>query len=194
MRTRRSVLLVVGAVLLFAGKVTAQSPTPTPSVGQCIQSARQNNQDCKSQCDDDFITAKFICQGIPPACGIPCLAGFAACRQQVENILDTGQAPNPTPGGPPIPLDNCSGGTNACDQTFQAAKQACYNAAPSCTQPPCNSCQITDTTCNDCIDTAQVNHFTCVDACRDSWRIVTKGMKKACRVGFAACKKACMSL
>ncbi len=193
MRTRRSVLLVVGAVLLFAGKVTAQSPTPTPSVGQCIQSARQNAMDCKQQCDDDFIAAKFICQGIPPSCGIPCLAGFTACRQAVENILDTGQLPNPTPGGPPVPLPNCAGGTNACDQTFQAAKQACYD--PACPSGPnmCTSCQPNDTTCQDCIDTAQVNHFICVDACRDSWRPLTKSMKHLCRVSFAACKKACLS-
>ncbi len=205
MHTRRSVLLVVGAVLLFAGAVllparpvAAQSPTPTPSVGQCIQSARQTNQDCKSVCDDDFVAAKFICQGIPPSCGLPCLAGFTACRQAVENILDTGQVPNPTPGGPPIPLDNCSGGTNACDQTFQNDKQACYAASCTAFPPPpaCgSSCQPADlTTCPDCIDTAQVNHFLCRDACRDSWRIVTKGMKKACRKGFAACKKACMSM
>lgn len=198
MHSCRSVLLVVGAVLLFAGPAAAQAPTPTPNVKQCIASARQTNQDCKAQCDDDFVAGRFVCQGISPSCGLPCLAAFQACRQAVENILDTGLVPNPTPGGPPIPLDNCSGGTNACDQTFQSDKQACYAASCVAFPPPpaCgSSCQPNDTTtCPDCIDTAQVKHFLCRDACRDSWRLVTKGVKKACRAGFKKCKNTCMNM
>ncbi|HLY37970.1 MAG TPA: hypothetical protein VKU61_08040 [Candidatus Binatia bacterium] len=142
----------------------------------CFHDARANFASCVSQCRSDFVAAKLTCRNVDPACGAACLAGRAQCRDNVDEILQTGQVPG---GGT---LANCSGGTDQCKATLQAAKQAC--GAP---------CQASDTQCNECVDNAQVAAFECRDACRDSWRTnpTVIAMLASCQSAFRACIANC---
>src|SRR5262245_42366073 len=128
-----AVLAFVVALLLGGGASTARADAA------CFHDARANLASCVSQCRSDFVAAKLTCRNVDPTCGAACLAGRGQCRDDVNDILQTGQLPG---GGT---LASCSGGTDQCKATLQAAKQAC--GAP---------CQAADTQCDECVDAAQV--------------------------------------
>jgi hypothetical protein len=166
----------IGTMLFLSSAVLWTVALPAPArAGQCKDNATATYKDCKDQCKSDYLDAKFTCRNIDPACGTACLAGRQQCFDNVEQIKDTGQVPG---GGT---LDNCSGGTNACAAAFLQAKTDCG--------APCNG----DTTCQDCVDQAQVTDFLCRDACRDSFRTngVVISEKANCRSTFQACAHAC---
>lgn len=144
----------------------------------CLQQAKASYAACKTQCQDDYRSAKFICRGIEPACGKACLAGREVCTDAVEDILTTGQLPGSGA------LANCSSGTAACKDTLRAARAAC---GTPCDQNP------DPVACDACVDTAQVAAFICRDTCRDSWRHdpTVMAMKDQCRSIFQACVAAC---
>jgi hypothetical protein len=169
MRKIGAAIIASGAVL-FGVAFTAHADNAT-----CTENAKAAYKDCTAQCKSDYIDARFTCRNIDPACGTACLAGRQQCFDTVEQIKDTGQVPG---GGT---LDNCSGGTNACAAALQQAKTDCG--------VPCNG----DTTCQDCVDQAQVTDFLCRDACGDSFRIngVVIAAKASCRSSFKACAQAC---
>lgn len=173
------VLLVSGGVFM-AGQVSAGMNM------SCLKDARANRQVCMQQCTDDFQAATFLCRNIDPACGAACRAGHDVCIDNINAILQTGQLPDGTT------LANCSGGTNQCDSDFQTAHQACIDAACQQGSGQCSTCH-GDTTCQDCVDSAQIAHFVCSDACRDSWRAnqIVKDDRKTCAKSVSACVKAC---
>jgi hypothetical protein len=149
-----------------------------------MATAKANFQDCQSQCQSDYQSAKLVCRNINPGCGLGCLAGRQACFDTVNQVLQTGQLPDGST------LADCSGGTDACAATYQSTVAACPDI--SCSGQQC-TCQPTDSTCNDCVDQAQVADFECRDACRDSFRTnqTVVSMKKACNSGFTSCVHAC---
>ena len=169
-RLGRGWLAMAGTLLLATGAMAHESGRA------CITQAKDTYAACKSQCKDDFFSSKFACRGVSPACGLACLAGREVCVDAVENVLETGQFPDGSP------LADCPGGTNACKANLQAARAAC--GAP---------CAPIDAVCNGCIDVAQVAHFTCRDACRDSWRPDPRVVSalSTCRTSFKACVQAC---
>jgi len=172
----------LGLTVLLMGTAVFTTARVAGAMNQCRQNAQLNFGVCLSQCQDDFTAAKFQCKNVDPVCGKACLAGWEGCHQTLQSILDTGQIPEPSPT-PPAQLPNCTGGTDQCDADFTAAKTACPGAP----------CAPTDTVCNDCVDNAQVAHFLCVDACRDSFRTdgTAKALRTACHSGLKACIKAC---
>src|SRR5207245_2456559 len=130
--------------------------------------AKAEFNDCKAQSKSDFLDAKFTCRNVQPACGRACLAGRQSCFEGVHEILETGQVPGGTT------LDNCSGGTDACNAAFTATATGdpgSGGCGATC-GPHGQVCDCAgDTACNDCIDGAQVTRFLCRDACRDSFRV-----------------------
>lgn len=170
MRGIGTVLVLSVAVLLGAGVSNARANAT------CILNAKATFRSCVSQCKSDFVDARLTCRNVQPACGEACLAGRQACLDNVNNILQTGQVPG---GGT---LANCSGGTDQCKATFQAAKQTC--GAP---------CQPLDAACTGCVDNAQVAAFECRDGCRESWRTnpTVIAMLQSCQSSFKACIQQC---
>jgi len=166
---QRGTFSVTVAALVF---VCAARPV---RADECGQGAHSEFRSCHSTCRDDFNSAKFACRGVDPTCGTACLAGRMACFDDVNTILETGQLPG---GGT---LDNCTDGTDGCMQRLAAAKTACG--------APCKG----DSTCTDCVDSAQVTNFLCRDACRDSWRSnpTVVSMNQNCRDTFQTCVHAC---
>jgi hypothetical protein len=171
MRALRGVLVLSAAMVLAgSGSSSAQAATA------CVQNAKANFLACASQCKQDFVDARLLCRNVQPACGEACLAGRQACLDNANTILQTGQLPDRST------LANCSGGTDQCQATFQAAKLACH--AP---------CQSSDTQCLECVDNAQVTDFECRDTCRDSWRTnpTVIVMRQSCQSSFKTCIQKC---
>ncbi len=177
--------VVVAASLALSGVVHA---TADPT---CIANAKAVRNDCQQQCRDDFQAQTFVCRGISPDCGVACLAGRKACMDNVRTILETGVLPD----GSFLDQTNCPSGTNGCDATLANAKAACF-AANCPSGQTCTSCQPTDTTCQDCVDQAQIAHFSCTDACRDAYRAnaTVKSEKQGCTAAFTSCVHACPTL
>lgn len=171
MRVSRGVLVVSAAMVLAGSGLSNARADAT-----CVQNAKATYRACASQCKADFVDARLTCRNVQPACGVACLAGRQACFDNADNILQTGQLPDGST------LANCSGGTDQCKASLQAAKQAC--GAP---------CQPTDTACKECVDNAQIVDFECRDGCRDSWRTnpTVIAMEQSCRDTFKACVQAC---
>ncbi len=182
---RVGLAVVVAASLALSGVAYAKAD-PT-----CIANAKAARNDCQQQCRDDFQAQTFVCRGKSPACGIACLAGRKACMANVLTILQTGLLPD----GSSLDATNCPNGTNGCDATLANAKAACF-AANCPSGQTCTSCQPSDTTCQDCIDQAQIAHFSCTDACRDAYRAnqTVINEKGGCRSAFQACVTACPNL
>lgn len=174
----------LGLTVLLASATLLWTARTSLAVSACAQQARADHATCLQGCSDDFQTALALCKNVDPACAAACRAGHDACIGSINAILQTGQLPDGTT------LPNCPGGTNQCDSNFQTSRQACIDAA--CQKGPgqCSSCN-GDTTCQDCVDNAQIAHFVCADACRDSWRPLVKGDRKACYASLKACMKAC---
>lgn len=178
-----SLALAAVAAVLISGRFAAADST-------CIQNAKSNYMDCKAQCKDDFQSAKLTCRNIPPACGLPCLAGRQACFDNVETILDTGLLPS---GSVLCSTTDAGGqtftGTDGCKTVLDEAKAACGAPCPT----PTPSTSGGETACQQCVDQAQVANFECRDACRDAFRSNTTvvSMKQSCRDGFKACIQAC---
>jgi hypothetical protein len=170
-------MLRFGTVFALGALVIAlASPANASATATCVAQAEADFKDCTSQCRDDLIAEKLTCKNINPACGAACLAGRTTCLDVARNILKTGVLPDSST------LANCTGGTDACDAQLAAAENGC--GAP---------CNITDQTCNNCVDAAQLVALTCRDECRDSWRTnpTVVAMKKACDAAFRNCVKAC---
>lgn len=141
----------------------------------CKQQAKDDYLSCKQECKDEYRGAKLTCRNIDPACGTPCVVARQACRYGAEDILATGQLPG---GGT---LANCSTGTDGCRAQLDADKAACG--------APCNG----NTTCDTCVDAAQVASFVCRDNCRESWHadaVVTQ-LRADCKATFQSCIAAC---
>jgi hypothetical protein len=164
--------LVLSAVMVLAGSGWSEARADAT----CVLKSKANFLACARQCKQDFVDARLLCHNISPACGDACLAGRQVCLDTATTILQTGQLPG---GGT---LANCSGGTDQCKATFEAAKQACH--AP---------CQPADTQCTECVDNAQVVAFECRDTCRDSWRTnpTVIAMLQSCQSSFKACIQKC---
>jgi hypothetical protein len=179
MRLFGSGLLAVGILAIAVPAFARVDPI-------CVANARATRDDCVKQCRDDFWAQKFMCRDVSPGCGVACLAGRLTCVSNVRTILQTGQVPGGTQ------LENCLTGTNGCDQALSDAKALCF--APNCPQgQTCTSCQLNDTTCQDCVDNAQIAAFTCRDTCRDAYRanaIVVSELAN-CKAAFKTCVKAC---
>ena len=166
---------------LLAVGILATS-VPALAVNRCVAKAAAEKIACKQQCQTDFSEAKLRCRNVDPACGDPCVLGLQTCLDTAQGILETGLLPD---GITQFDSVKCPGGTNQCDMAFNTVKTAC--GAP---------CQLTDTTCLDCVDAAQVARFTCRDACRDSWRLNTtvRALLNSCHSGFRTCWQACPKL
>lgn len=163
--------VAIGALAVLATGSLAQAGTAS-----CIADARANFLSCRHACRSDFIDTRFACRNVQPACGEACLAGRQQCLDDADAILKTGQLPG---GGT---LASCTGGTDACKATLQAAKQTC--GAP---------CQVGDAQCDACVDAAQTVAFQCRDTCRESWRTDTTvvAVVASCRTSFRGCVTAC---
>jgi hypothetical protein len=162
---------------LGAATVLAAAPSsPAHADAVCVHNAKATFRSCVSQCKSDFVDQRLTCRNVQPACGEACLAGRQACLDNVNSILQTGQLPDSST------LANCSGGTDQCKATFQAARQAC--GAP---------CQPSDAACTGCVDNAQVTNFECRDTCRESWRTnpTVIAMLQSCQSSFKACIQKC---
>src|SRR5262249_659180 len=155
--------------------------------GMCKDNAIAAYKDCKAQCKSDLVDAKFTCRNIPPACGEACLAGRQQCFDNVELILDTGvvtghcsstmtqtghvdgDCPRNETCVADSTLDNCAGGTDACQAAFiNTATTTCGATCSSDDHPVCTCGG--NTNCQECIDQDQVTRFLCRDTCRDSFR------------------------
>ncbi len=181
----------VGLGLLLAASLAVSGVAYAKADPTCIANAKAARNDCQQQCREDFQAQTFVCRGISPDCGVACLAGRKACRANVQTILQTGLLPD----GSQLDPNNCPSGTNGCDAALANAKTACF--APNCPSgQTCTSCQPGDTVCQDCVDQAQIAHFTCVDACRDAYRAnaTVKSEKQGCDASFTACVHACPKL
>ncbi|MFI5398416.1 MAG: hypothetical protein ACHQ9S_23020 [Candidatus Binatia bacterium] len=182
---------VVGIALLVAGVLSVSAPARAKVDPVCIANANAARVDCQEQCLSDFQAQSFVCRGISPGCGVACLAGRQECIANVRAILQTGVLPD----GSELDPVHCPSGTNGCDAVLVKAKAQCF--APNCPSgQTCTSCQPNDTTCQDCVDQAQIANFTCHDACRDAYRAnqTVKSEKKGCDNGFTACVHACPKL
>src|SRR5207249_1845030 len=150
----------IGSLLLIGGVVLcAAVPGARADVLTCKQNAKDAYLACKAQCKSDFIDAKFTCRNVLPACGEACLAGRLRCFDNVELILDTGvvtghcstttnrscHVDGDCPTGENCvadsTLDNCSGGTDACQAAFLST--ATNTCGATCTQGAHPAC-----TCN----------------------------------------------
>jgi hypothetical protein len=208
MRSFGAVLFLSSAVLLGTVALVSRA-----DAGACKDAAKATFLDCKAQCKSDFLDQKFTCRNVQPACGRACLAGRQACFDRVEEILDTGvvsghcsqtmndpcRADADCPNGEQCVVDssltNCPTGTNACNAAFTATATGAPPGGCGATCGPQGqvcSCH-GDTTCQDCIDGAQVTRFLCRDGCRDSFRVntIVISEKQNCRAGFKACVQAC---
>ncbi len=149
-----------------------------PALGdtECKRQAIDDMRDCKVECKDEFKAAKLTCKGIDPVCGIGCLAGRQACRDDADAVLDSGQLPG---GGT---LADCATGTDGCRAALEIAKTGC--GAP---------CAIGNAVCDACVDAAQVTSFVCRDTCRERWRAdaVVTALRQTCKDSFQACTAAC---
>ena len=180
----------VGVLVLAAAAAAVVSSRFAAADSTCIQNAKANFMDCKAQCKDDFQSAKLTCRNIPPACGLPCLAGRQACFDDVENILDTGKFADGTVLCSTMDANGQTFyGTDGCKAVLQEAKTACGAPCPT----PTPSASGGETACQQCVDQAQVADFECRDACRDAFRsnATVTSAKQACRDGFKACVQAC---
>ena len=108
---------VVGlcAVLVLAGGGWSSARADAT----CVPKAKATFLGCVKQCRQDFVDSHLTCRNVQPACGDACLGGRQVCLDNANNILQTGQLPD---GGM---LANCTGGTNQCKATFEAARHAC---------------------------------------------------------------------
>ncbi len=177
-----TVLAVVAAVLISGRFASADST--------CIQNAKATYMNCKAQCKDDFQSAKFVCRNIPPACGLPCLAGRQACFDNVQTILDSGMLPD---GSVLCSTTDAGGqtfdGTDGCKTVLNEAKAACGAPCPT----PTPSTSGGETACQQCVDQAQVADLECRDTCGDAFRTnsTVVMMEQSCRDAFKACVQAC---
>ena len=80
-------------------------------------------------------------------------------------------------------------GTDGCKTGLQDAKTACGAPCPT----PTPSTLGGETTCQQCVDQAQVANLECRDACGDAFRTNTTvtAMEQGCRDGFKACVHQC---
>ena len=83
MRTSNLIITFAVASLVGAGYLA------DASANECVDNARDQKRACKATCIDDFHTAKFVCRGINPACGNPCLAGKEVCIESVRASLES---------------------------------------------------------------------------------------------------------
>jgi len=209
MRTIRAGLIISGAVA-----ACVMTATLVHADAQCKRDAIAAYKDCQSQCKSDFDDAKFTCRNIDPICGNACLSGRQACMDGVEEILDTGVVSGHCSGQPSgaclvdadcpngqtcvvdSTLDNCTGGTDACDAAFatQATGDPSTGGCGATCGPQGQVCSCHgDETCAQCLVTAQITRFGCRDECRASFRfnpVVIMG-RTNCRNGFKGCVKAC---
>ncbi len=141
----------------------------------CKLQAKDDYRACKDDCKDNYRAAKLTCRNIDPSCGTACLAAREVCRDGYNDILASGQLPG---GGQ---LDNCPTGTDGCRAQLDTDKAACG--------APCNG----SSTCDTCVDAAQVTSFVCRDTCRESWRAnaIVGALEASCKSTFQACIGAC---
>ena len=166
-RTVLGMAAVIASTCALAGVAFADAA--------CKQQAKDDYVSCKQECKDDYRGDKLTCRNIDPACGSPCLVARQACRYEYEDVLATGQLPG---GGT---LAGCAAGTDGCRAQLALDKAACG--------APCNG----NTTCDACVDAAQVTSFVCRDTCRESWHAdpAVAQLRTTCKDTFQACLAAC---
>jgi len=149
--------------LVIAGICLLGVPYVANADLDCKNAAIAQKKVCKAECIDEFHTAKFVCRGINPVCGNPCLAGKISCVQNVR-----------------ASLESCVDG---CQADLAANKLTCVPP------PPCNG----DPACDACVDAFQVQAFICRDNCREAFNLdpAKQAALALCRSTFKACIQAC---
>jgi hypothetical protein len=72
--------VVLGLVLTMgAGRAAADS--------QCMQDAKTQRGECRTQCDQDFVVARDLCRNIDPECAAACRVTLEQCRAPIVAVL-----------------------------------------------------------------------------------------------------------
>jgi len=79
MRTLGTTLILGLVLTVGAGRAAADSP--------CIQDAKAQRGECRTQCDEDFVVARDLCRNIDPECAAGCRVAFEQCRAPIVAVL-----------------------------------------------------------------------------------------------------------
>jgi hypothetical protein len=56
---------------------------------ECMQQAKEERGQCRTQCDEDFVVARDLCRNIDPECAAGCRAALDECRAPIVAALES---------------------------------------------------------------------------------------------------------
>lgn len=134
----------------------------------CQKEARTTKNACTAVCQVDFQIANGLCTDRDPLCVKSCRVDYRACAAPLDDSLRT-----------------CRAG---CEAPLKNAREQCR------TQCSCKGGKCTKDSCyRSCQSPALLNHFSCVQTCRDNWVLNTEYQDalKACADTRRECLKSC---
>lgn len=81
MRALSTTILLGLLLTVGVGRAVADS--------ECIQDAKEQRGQCRTECDEDLVIAKDLCRSIDPECAAACRVEHGACRDGVIAELGT---------------------------------------------------------------------------------------------------------
>ncbi len=81
MRALGTVLSFALVLMIGVGRAAADS--------QCIQDAKAQRGECRTQCDEDFVVARDLCSNVDPECAAACRVTLEQCRAPIVAVLQS---------------------------------------------------------------------------------------------------------